>query len=152
MYRSDVHPSHLFEIWQVWPGSYGNPPASDTIYPFPRTHGLVISRKTPIASMGSCFAREIKADYASFNLYVPRYGSILREKLKSTRADKLDSSTEFCNYTNVSDQEIKKLYCYALRSFYFRPQYLMTKLFQIRTFSQLKKHFINGFSLLKKTK
>ena len=60
MYRSDVHPSHLFEIWQVWPGSYSNPPASDTTYPFPQTHGLVISRKTPIASMGSCFAREIK--------------------------------------------------------------------------------------------
>ena len=60
MYRSDVHPSHLFEIWQVWPGSYNNPQASDTVYPFPQTHDLVISRSTPIASMGSCFAREIK--------------------------------------------------------------------------------------------
>lgn len=60
MYRSDVHPSHLFEIWQVWPGSYDNPPASDTAYSFPKTHDLAITRSTPIASMGSCFAREIK--------------------------------------------------------------------------------------------
>jgi hypothetical protein len=60
MYRSDVHPSHLFQIWQVWPGSYGNPPASETMYLFPQIHGLEITRNTRIASMGSCFAREIK--------------------------------------------------------------------------------------------
>ncbi len=57
---SDVHPFHHFESWQVWPGSYDNPPADGT-YPIPDCLELRINRMTPIASMGSCFAREIKA-------------------------------------------------------------------------------------------
>ncbi len=59
MARSDVHPVHLFEPWQVWPGSYDNPPAADA-YPRPPQTGLRLTRQTPIASLGSCFAREIK--------------------------------------------------------------------------------------------
>ena len=59
MAGSDVHPIHRFEPWQVWPGSYDNP-APDGSYPSPGNSGLEISRATPIASMGSCFAREIK--------------------------------------------------------------------------------------------
>jgi hypothetical protein len=56
--KSDVHPVHKFKPWQVWPGSYDNPPA-DGNYPFPGSK-LKINRNTRIASMGSCFAREIK--------------------------------------------------------------------------------------------
>lgn len=59
MARSDVHPIHRFEPWQVWPGSYDNAPA-DGSFPFPGRRGLNIDRRSPIASMGSCFAREIK--------------------------------------------------------------------------------------------
>jgi len=58
MSRSDVHPVHKFKPWQVWPGSYDNPPA-DGFYPFPEQK-LKIDVSTPVASMGSCFAREIK--------------------------------------------------------------------------------------------
>jgi len=60
MPKSDVHPRFEFEAWQVWPGSYDNQPASENHYPFPDIHRFKIDRKTPIASMGSCFAREIK--------------------------------------------------------------------------------------------
>jgi hypothetical protein len=59
MARSDVHPVHRFETWQVWPGSFDNPPV-DGNYPVPQNLGLEINPSTPIASMGSCFAREIK--------------------------------------------------------------------------------------------
>lgn len=59
MARSDVHPIHRFEPWQVWPGSYDNPPA-DGRFPLPPNQGLPIDRSTKITSMGSCFAREIK--------------------------------------------------------------------------------------------
>ena len=59
MARSKVHPIHRFEPWQVWPGSFDNPPA-DSDYPLPADVGLTVTRETPIASMGSCFAREIK--------------------------------------------------------------------------------------------
>ena len=55
----DVYPGRTFEPWQVWPGSYDNPPAGEA-YPFPAGSGLKINRRTSIASMGSCFTREIK--------------------------------------------------------------------------------------------
>lgn len=48
-----------FDPWQVWPGAYKNPPADGT-YPSLDNYGLTISAQTPIASMGSCFAREIR--------------------------------------------------------------------------------------------
>jgi len=57
--RSLVHPTHIFHPWQVWPGSYENPPA-DGSFPSPGTSALRIDRHTPIATMGSCFAREVK--------------------------------------------------------------------------------------------
>ena len=59
MARSDVHPVHRFEPWQVWPGSFDNPPV-DGNFPAPPETGLKITQSTPIASLGSCFAREIK--------------------------------------------------------------------------------------------
>jgi hypothetical protein len=59
MAKSDVHPIHKFERWQVWPGSFDNPPV-DGKFPFPENPGLEITPSTRVASMGSCFAREIK--------------------------------------------------------------------------------------------
>ncbi|MFO7707813.1 MAG: GSCFA domain-containing protein [Desulfobacterales bacterium] len=59
MARSDVHPVHRFEPWQVWPGSFDNPPA-DGNFPAPPGKGFAVTRATRIASLGSCFAREIK--------------------------------------------------------------------------------------------
>ncbi len=59
MAYSDVHPIHRFEPWQVWPGSFDNPPV-DGNFPVPTDTGLEITQSTPIASIGSCFAREIK--------------------------------------------------------------------------------------------
>ncbi|MFH1136211.1 MAG: GSCFA domain-containing protein [Pseudomonadota bacterium] len=59
MARSDVHPWREFKPWQVWPGAHGNPP-SDGIYPWPDLPGPRLNKRTSMASMGSCFAREIK--------------------------------------------------------------------------------------------
>ena len=59
MARSDVHPVHRFEPWQVWPGSFDNPPV-DGNFPVPEKTGLKLNHSTPVASIGSCFAREIK--------------------------------------------------------------------------------------------
>jgi hypothetical protein len=61
MSRSDVHPGHTFESWQVWPGSYDNPAWRDAFLMAPYS-GPNISRNTKIVSMGSCFAREIKSE------------------------------------------------------------------------------------------
>jgi hypothetical protein len=59
MVRSDPHPVHRFESWQVWPGSFENPPV-DGEFPAPESGRFAITPKTPIVSLGSCFAREIK--------------------------------------------------------------------------------------------
>jgi len=59
MAYSDVHPVHRFEPWQVWPGSFDNPPV-DGNFPVPEQTGLTVDQSTAIASIGSCFAREIK--------------------------------------------------------------------------------------------
>jgi hypothetical protein len=59
MARSDPHPVHRFESWQVWPGSFENPPV-DGKFPAPESGRFAITTKTPIVSLGSCFAREIK--------------------------------------------------------------------------------------------
>lgn len=56
--RSDVHPRHLFQPWQVWPGSYDNPPLG-SIYPKPDQPRPGLARATPLAGIGSCFIREI---------------------------------------------------------------------------------------------
>jgi len=56
---SEMHPVHRFESWQVWPGSYDNKLVPGR-YPHDENQGLVIDKSTPIASMGSCFAREIR--------------------------------------------------------------------------------------------
>ena len=59
MARSGVHPKHRFQTWQVWPGSFENPPV-DGNFPAPASGRFAISPSMPIVSMGSCFAREIK--------------------------------------------------------------------------------------------
>jgi len=59
MAKSDMHPVHRFEPWQVWPGSYKNK-FNPGQYPHPQYPELCIDKTTPIASMGSCFAREIR--------------------------------------------------------------------------------------------
>ena len=59
MANSDVYPDRLFHSWQVWPGSYDNPCDADR-YPKPGATGIKISRDIPIASIGSCFSRQIK--------------------------------------------------------------------------------------------
>jgi hypothetical protein len=59
MPKSNVHPVHTFRDWQVWPGSYDNPQPNGS-YIFAGEPPFKIDRKSLIASMGSCFAREIK--------------------------------------------------------------------------------------------
>ncbi|MCW8965336.1 MAG: radical SAM protein [Candidatus Pacearchaeota archaeon] len=99
------------------------------------------------------FAKMLKPDYVSFNLYVPRYGSVLREQLlkekKITYDDKFDSSSEFNNFTELSDKEIKQLFNYANKTFYFNIKYILKKLTEIRSYNHFKNHFVNGIKLIK---
>jgi hypothetical protein len=99
MSRSDVHPKFHFEPWQVWPGSYDNPPASEEVYPFPDVPGLRINRKTSIASMGSCFAREIK------NVLIDKDYAYIREE-RDNPASKHASAAWERTYNSFSMRQI----------------------------------------------
>lgn len=92
MARSDVHPNHEFADWQVWPGAYGTPALAEA-YPRGPRPGLSLDRQTPIVSMGSCFAREIKEvllergyNYVAEETHHPaaRHASAAWERLYST--------------------------------------------------------------------
>lgn len=56
--QCDVHPLRRFHSWQVWPGSYDNPPAGR--YPLAAGSRPGIDATTPIAGIGSCLIREFK--------------------------------------------------------------------------------------------
>lgn len=98
-------------------------------------------------------SKKLKCDYASFNLYVPRHGSILREKIlkdcKLNGYDSFDSSTDFFNLTKLSSKEVIRLYEYAKRKFYLNPKYIIRQIKGIDSWLQFKYYTINGFELIK---
>jgi hypothetical protein len=49
---------------------------------------------------------------------------------------------------NMTAAEIKKARDEAIRRFYFRPSYILKRLFGIRNFVELKNHLKNGFIVL----
>jgi radical SAM superfamily enzyme YgiQ (UPF0313 family) len=99
------------------------------------------------------FSIEINCDYASFNLFVPRYGSELWKVLtkKGIKEDQLalDSSSEVMPLNNMSKDELLNCQKMALKKFYLRPSYILKQLLKIRTKSQLKYFFKNGVKVFK---
>ena len=102
------------------------------------------------------FAKEIKADYASFNVAVPRSQTVFREEalelgLIDEDLEVMDQSGDVVVMGNgvLTKDELHQLKVKAYRSFYFRPSYLLKRLFSIRSWTELKFHFIEGFHILK---
>lgn len=92
MAKCDVYPSADFACRQVWPGAYGNTPAREG-YPCPEDAAPVIHQQTPVVTIGSCFAREIKdalinAGYnhlqTEADQRAARHGSAAWERIYST--------------------------------------------------------------------
>lgn len=104
------------------------------------------------------FAKEIKADYASFNVAVPRSQTSFRtEALEAGLIDDeleiMDQSGETVVMGNgeLTKEELHQLKVRAYRSFYFRPSYLFKRLFAIRNYTELKFHIREGYFVLKGT-
>ena len=102
------------------------------------------------------FAKEIDADFASFNVAVPRSQTVFRDEaleigLIDDEFEVMDQSGETVVIGNgaLSKDELHQLKTKAYRSFYFRPSYLLKRLFSIRTTTELKLHFIEGYHVLK---
>jgi len=102
------------------------------------------------------FAIQINADYASFNVAVPRANTSFRSEaieqgLISPDERVMDQSGSFITMGTglVSPEEIMSLKKEAYRRFYFRPSYLAKRLLEIENYQELKTHLREGYHILK---
>lgn len=102
------------------------------------------------------FAKEIETDYASFNVAVPRSQTSFREEalqmgLIDDSVEVMDQSGDVVVMGNgvLTKDELHQLKNKAYRSFYFRPSYLMKRLFSIRSWTELKFHVLEGWYVFK---
>lgn len=103
------------------------------------------------------FAKEIKADYASFNVAVPRSKTSFREK--AIKEGIIDDSVKIMDQSGdevtmgtgvLTREELQKLRDKAYFSFYFRPGYILKRILGIRTWVELKMHIQEGWYILAK--
>jgi len=102
------------------------------------------------------FIKELPLDYASFNVAVPRAGTDLREQAISLGLVGKDfvtmdqSGTEIAMRTQkLSQEEVRQIKRKAVFSFYFRPKYILKRLFSIRSFYELQQNLLHAVRLFK---
>jgi len=101
-------------------------------------------------------AIDIDADYASFNIAVPRAQTSFREEaidqgLISPQERIMDQSGSFITMGTglVNPMRIKQLKNHAYTRFYFRPNYLAKRLLNIQNYHEFKSHVREGYYILK---
>lgn len=101
-------------------------------------------------------AIEIDADYASFNVAVPRANTSFREEaIEQGLIDKdekiMDQSGSFFSMGTgkVSAIELAVLKKRAYRKFYLRPGYLVKRVIALKNWQELKSHVLEGWYVLK---
>ena len=102
------------------------------------------------------FAKELDCDYASFNVAVPRAGTMLRTAaigsgLISPDLQTMDQSgTEIAMPTRtLTVEQLEHLRARAIRDFYLRPPYLLRRALGIRTLHELREHLVEAWALLR---
>ncbi len=102
------------------------------------------------------FAKEIEADYASFNIAVPRVQTSFRdEALEQGLIEEedivMDQSGSFIamGTGKLSANDVMKLKKLAYRKFYFRPSYLLKRVVDLASWQELKNHLTEGWYVLK---
>ncbi|MBT4513008.1 MAG: radical SAM protein [Chloroflexi bacterium] len=102
------------------------------------------------------FAKELRPDYASFNMVVPFPGTPLFRLaskegwIKTTEWSKYES-TSYPVYEspNVSRDEVYQTFKRAYRQYYFTPRYVLKRLGGIRSVSDLSNDIGSGIGLIK---
>lgn len=102
------------------------------------------------------FAKEIDADYASFNVAVPRVQTSFRDEalelgLIEEEDRTMDQSGSFIamGTGEVSAKELMQLKKEAYRKFYLRPSYIAKRVASLRNIEELKTHTREAFYVLK---
>jgi len=102
------------------------------------------------------FLKQVRCDYASFNVAVPRMGTPLRQqalaqKLISPDLRVMDQSgNEVAMPTlTLSREQINAMHQRAVREFYFNSQYLWRRLRNLRSFEDARIQLRQGYGLLR---
>ena len=101
------------------------------------------------------FAIKLELDYAHFNKFVPLPGTELYDNLTKDgyrfdfeKSSILDHSAILYVPDGVDKEDYRKFLDTAYKRFYLRPAYIIKRLFQIRSFNQLKDQ-VTGFFAIK---
>jgi len=102
------------------------------------------------------FAINIDADYASFNVAVPRARTSFRTEaielgLISKEEKIMDQSGSFIAMGTgpLDTDQIMSLKKDAYRRFYFRPEYLAKRIWKLQNYQEFKTHFREGYHILR---
>lgn len=102
------------------------------------------------------FAIEIDADYASFNVAVPRANTSFREEaiekgLIEKKDKTMDQSGSFFSMGTgvLSIQELAVLKKRAYQQFYLRPNYLIKRIISLTNWHEFKSHLYEGWYVIK---
>ena len=99
------------------------------------------------------YAIKLGCDYASFNIAEAPFGTKLREDAVEKGLLNFSKQGEFLAFQayipeGLNFEQIIKWRDYAVKKFYFRPMYILKKLFFVRSFYELKNNFREGIGLL----
>jgi len=103
------------------------------------------------------FAKELNPDVASFSLAMPHFGTKMGEEVEERRLvkgkiDQYDDATIPIIETDyLSKEKVKNLRLKAYREFYFRPSFILRKVFSIKTVTELKINFKEFLGLIKRS-
>ena len=102
------------------------------------------------------FSLECGCDYASFNIAVPRMGTVLRKNvvgdgLIDSGLDEMDQSGSRAVFSTkgLTIREVEEFKNKALMSFYLRPSYILGELTKIRSMRDLTSHVDGLLGVLK---
>jgi len=101
-------------------------------------------------------AKDLKLDYASFNVAAPTFGSKFREEaIANNWVDKSEIEMDTSKGTPIwqdqnllPNEEIKKLHRLAIVSFYLDPRFLLRRLLALRSWDEVRRSFREAKSLL----
>lgn len=101
------------------------------------------------------FACELNPDVALFNITTPYPGTGMynwakeKEYLNTYDWDKYDLSRVVMDIPTINSKVTEKYYKLAYRKFYMRPRYIISRLFRIRNFNDIKNNAKSLIALLK---
>jgi len=102
------------------------------------------------------FILEVDPDYASFNIITPLLGSNLREQWEAQGFidpniyENQDSTHANISHLDISPERLQYFRDMAVRRFYFRTRYIIRRLTQGMTFSQLLNEAKTGWELFRR--